>query len=569
MTVQQSPAIEHLDVLIIGAGLSGIGAAYYLQRDLPGKRYAILEGRAASGGTWDLFRYPGIRSDSDLYTFGYEFKPWVADEAIADAGQILDYLRETARENGIDRHIRYQHKVISADWSSQTARWTLTIERQDTGEQQRMTCTWLFSAAGYYRYDEGFTPRFEGIEQYAGLVIHPQHWPEDLDYNGKRVLVIGSGATAVTLVPAMTAKAAHVTMLQRTPSYVMNIPQKDPIALLLRRLLPAKKAHELTRHKNILLTRGIWLLCQKYPRFARRLIRFFNRRDLPEGYPLDEHFNPPYNPWDQRLCAVPDGDLFKCLSEGTADIVTDRIRTFTPRGVALESGKELEGGHRHHRHRPQHPTVRRHAPGGGRRTGGLLPQGRLQGHDARRHPQPRLRHRLHQRLLDPQGRPAVRALLPPAGVHGQPRPRLLLPATAQPRHAHPPAARLRRRLRPARPADAAPARYGRALADVDELPRRRQGVAPRPGARPQSALRPGRRRRATNRYHHAAVGHGLTPRRHPPLLARTTTMKNFANKVVVITGAGSGMGRAYALEFARLGAGSHSTTTTPRGSRKP
>ncbi|MFZ5957827.1 flavin-containing monooxygenase [Pseudomonas knackmussii] len=342
MTVQQSPAIEHLDVLIIGAGLSGIGAAYYLQRDLPGKRYAILEGRAASGGTWDLFRYPGIRSDSDLYTFGYEFKPWRSDEAIADAAQILDYLRETARENGIDRHIRYQHKVKSADWCSQSARWTVTVERLDTGEQQRLTCTWLFSAAGYYRYDEGFTPRFEGIEQYAGQVIHPQQWPEDLDYSGKRVLVIGSGATAVTLVPAMTPKAAHVTMLQRTPTYVMNIPQKDPIALLLRRLLPAKQAHQLTRYKNVLLTRGIWLLCQKYPRFARRLIRFLNKRELPEGYPVDEHFNPPYNPWDQRLCAVPDGDLFKCISEGSADIVTDRIRTFTPRGVALESGKELE-----------------------------------------------------------------------------------------------------------------------------------------------------------------------------------------------------------------------------------
>ena len=342
MSVHQQPPIEHVDVLIIGAGLSGIGAAYYLQRDLPGKRYAILEAREASGGTWDLFRYPGIRSDSDLYTFGYEFKPWLSPKAIADADLILDYLRETASENGIDQHIRYQHKVKRADWCSETARWTLDIERLDSGEQQRMTCTWLFSAAGYYRYDEGFTPHFEGVEQYTGQLIHPQKWPENLDYSGKRVLVIGSGATAVTLVPAMTDKAAHVTMLQRTPSYVLDVPLEDPIAKLLRKWLPSERAYALTRRKNILIARGIWLLCQKYPRFARRLIRFFNKRSLPKDYPVDEHFNPPYNPWEQRLCAVPDGDLFKRLADGSASIVTDHIRTFTPRGVALKSGRELE-----------------------------------------------------------------------------------------------------------------------------------------------------------------------------------------------------------------------------------
>ena len=342
MSVHQQPPIEHVDVLIIGAGLSGIGAAYYLQRDLPGKRYAILEAREASGGTWDLFRYPGIRSDSDLYTFGYEFKPWLSPKAIADADLILDYLRETASENGIDQHIRYQHKVKRADWCSETARWPLDIERLDSGEQQRMTCTWLFSAAGYYRYDEGFTPHFEGVEQYTGQLIHPQKWPENLDYSGKRVLVIGSGATAVTLVPAMTDKAAHVTMLQRTPSYVLDVPLEDPIAKLLRKWLPSERAYALTRRKNILIARGIWLLCQKYPRFARRLIRFFNKRSLPKDYPVDEHFNPPYNPWEQRLCAVPDGDLFKRLADGSASIVTDHIRTFTPRGVALKSGRELE-----------------------------------------------------------------------------------------------------------------------------------------------------------------------------------------------------------------------------------
>lgn len=342
MTVQQQPSIEHVDVLIIGAGLSGIGAAYYLQRDLPGKRYAILEAREASGGTWDLFRYPGIRSDSDLYTFGYEFKPWLSSQAIADAHLILDYLRETASENGIDRHIRYQRKVSHAAWCSDTARWTVEIECLDSGEQQRMTCNWLFCAAGYYRYDQGFTPKLEGIEQFSGQVIHPQHWPEDLDYSGKRVLVIGSGATAVTLVPAMTDKAAHVTMLQRTPSYVLTVPQQDPIAKLLRKWFPTERAYAMTRKKNILLARWIWLLCQKFPNFSRRLIRFFTKLSLPKDYPVDEHFNPPYNPWDQRLCAVPDGDLFKRLADGSASIVTDRIRTFTPRGVALQSGRELE-----------------------------------------------------------------------------------------------------------------------------------------------------------------------------------------------------------------------------------
>ncbi len=342
MTAQQTPPTEHVDVLIIGAGISGIGAAYYLQRDLPGKSYAILEARHAIGGTWDLFRYPGIRSDSDLYTFGYEFKPWLSSQAIADADLILDYLRETAAENGIDRHIRFGHKVTAAAWSSETARWTVDIERADGGGHQRMTCHWLFCAAGYYNYDQGYTPHFEGVEQYRGQLIHPQHWPEQLDYSGKRVLVIGSGATAVTLVPAMTAKAAHVTMLQRTPSYVLSVPKEDPIARLLRRLFSPQRAYALTRRKNILASRYVWLFCQKYPRLARRLIRYLNRRDLPAGYPVDEHFNPPYKPWEQRLCAVPDGDLFKRLSDGSASIVTDRIRTFTPQGVRLESGRELE-----------------------------------------------------------------------------------------------------------------------------------------------------------------------------------------------------------------------------------
>jgi cation diffusion facilitator CzcD-associated flavoprotein CzcO len=328
-------------VLIIGAGLSGIGAAYYLQRDQPGKSFVILESRSASGGTWDLFRYPGIRSDSDLHTFGYEFKPWVHDKAIADGPDILAYLRQTAAENGIDRKIRYQRKVVSADWSSENARWTVQVQRTDTGETHTMTCKWLFSAAGYYRYDQGFTPRFEGIENFQGQVIHPQHWPENLNYRGKRVVVIGSGATAVTLIPSMAKEAQHVTMLQRTPTYVMTLPAKDPIANLARKLMPADKAYAFARRKNIGLQRGIWRFCQKYPNAARRVIRFVNKVSLPKNYPVDVHFNPPYSPWEQRLCAVPDGDLFKSIKAGKASVVTDHIDTFTAGGIRLKSGQEL------------------------------------------------------------------------------------------------------------------------------------------------------------------------------------------------------------------------------------
>lgn len=342
MSVHSLPITEHCNVLIVGAGLSGIGLAWYLQQHHPGKSYAILEARESSGGTWDLFRYPGIRSDSDLHTFGYAFKPWVNDKAIANGDDILDYLRQTARENGIDRHIRFRHKVCSAAWSSETARWTVEIERLDTGERQTMSCNWLFSAAGYYRYDEGFTPQFDGVERFKGELVHPQHWPQQLDYRGKKVLVIGSGATAITLVPAMTDKAAHVTMLQRTPSYVIPLPSADPIANALRKLLPDKWAYALTRRKNIALQRWIWRFCQRRPDTARRIIRFINQRFLPKAYPVDEHFNPPYNPWDQRLCVVPDADLFKAISAGKASVVTDHIDHFTEHGVRLKSGRELQ-----------------------------------------------------------------------------------------------------------------------------------------------------------------------------------------------------------------------------------
>ena len=333
---------RHLDVLIVGAGVSGIGAAYHLQDKQPTKTYAILEARDALGGTWDLFRYPGIRSDSDLHTFGYAFKPWTGDKAIADGDAILDYIRETAEENGIDRNIRFGHRVVRAAWSSDSARWTVEIERPATGETFEMTCAWLYCAGGYYRYDEGFTPHFEGVERFSGRVVHPQHWPEDLDYAGKRVVVIGSGATAVTLVPAMAEEAAHVTMLQRSPSYVVPLPSRDALAEGLRRILGDRRAYAVTRVKNILRQRAFYALCRRYPRAMRSVIRRMNQARLPDGCPVDIHFKPRYEPWDQRVCVVPDADLYDALSGGSASIVTDHIETFTERGIRLRSGEELE-----------------------------------------------------------------------------------------------------------------------------------------------------------------------------------------------------------------------------------
>ena len=332
---------DAVNVLVIGAGIAGIGAAYYLQRDQPGRSFAILEARGASGGTWDLFRYPGVRSDSDLHTFGYEFRPWREREALAPAGKILSYLRDTAAEYGIDRHIRYHRRVLAAAWSTPEARWTVDVEHTDTGERSTLTCDWLFCASGYFRYDEGFTPRFPGRKRFAGPVVHPQHWPADLDYRGKRVVIIGSGATAVTLVPTMAGDAAHVTMLQRTPTYVLSVASQDKWDLRLRRLLGEDCAFAVTRRKFLLRQWALWRLCQRYPKTARWLIRRLTIRRLPAGYPVDEHFNPPYGPWDQRLCAAADGDLFRVIRRGTASVVTGRIATFTEAGVTLESGEQL------------------------------------------------------------------------------------------------------------------------------------------------------------------------------------------------------------------------------------
>jgi monooxygenase len=334
-------AAEHFDVLIVGAGLSGVGAAHHLQERCPGKSYAILEARAQLGGTWDLFRYPGIRSDSDMHTLGYRFRPWTAAKSIADGESILEYVRETAREAGIDHHIRFHHRVVSASWSSEEGRWTVEAERADGGGTATFTCAFLFVNSGYYRYDEGYSPTFPGIEDFAGTVIHPQHWPRDADYAGKRVVVIGSGATAVTLVPALAEEAARVTMLQRSPSYIISVPGEDPVAKLLRRLLPAHAAYAVVRWKNILLQVVTYSLARRRPGLVKRLIRHGLVRALPEGYDIDTHFKPRYQPWDQRLCMVPDSDLFETISRGGAEIVTDRIATFTKEGIRLESGREL------------------------------------------------------------------------------------------------------------------------------------------------------------------------------------------------------------------------------------
>ncbi|HLN75972.1 MAG TPA: NAD(P)/FAD-dependent oxidoreductase [Nocardioidaceae bacterium] len=334
-------ALEHVDVLIVGAGLSGIGAACHLQDECPGRTFAILEARDAIGGTWDLFRYPGVRSDSDMFTLGYGFRPWTEPKAIADGASIRTYIEDTARERGVDRAIRFGHRVVRADWSSEDAVWKVTAERSDTGETVVLTCSFLSVCSGYYRYDEGYMPQFPGVDRFAGEVVHPQLWPEDLDYEDKMVVVIGSGATAVTLVPAMAERAGHVTMLQRSPSYVASLPARDPLANLLRRRLPAKAAYPIVRWKNVLMSMAIFQLSRRRPGAMKALLRKGALKLLPEGYDVDTHFAPTYDPWDQRLCLVPDGDLFKAIRSGRASIVTDRIETFTETGVRLESGEEL------------------------------------------------------------------------------------------------------------------------------------------------------------------------------------------------------------------------------------
>ncbi|MGW4535987.1 flavin-containing monooxygenase [Nocardia sp. NPDC004340] len=330
---------EHVDVLIVGAGLSGIGAAHHLQDAFPDRGYAILEAREAMGGTWDLFRYPGVRSDSDMHTLGYRFRPWVAAEAIADGPAILSYIRDTAADAGIDRRIRYGHSVTGASWDSEEARWTVGYEHG--GRASTITCDFLYLCSGYYRYDEGYVPEFAGLDEFGGQVVHPQHWPAELDYAGKRVVVIGSGATAVTLVPAMAETAAHVTMLQRSPTYIMSAPSVDAVATKLRQWLGERRAYAVTRWKNVAIGTVIYQLSQRRPAMMRKFFRNLTIKQLPDGYDVDTHFNPSYNPWDQRLCLVPDGDLFRAISAGRASVATDRIERFTADGIRLESGTEL------------------------------------------------------------------------------------------------------------------------------------------------------------------------------------------------------------------------------------
>jgi cation diffusion facilitator CzcD-associated flavoprotein CzcO len=332
----------HVDVLIVGAGLSGIGAAWHLQQKCPGKSYAILEGREAIGGTWDLFRYPGIRSDSDMYTLGYRFKPWTEAKAIADGPRILNYVRETANDNGIDSRIRFSHRVKSASWSSRDARWTVEAERGPSREPVRFTCGFLFMCSGYYNYENGYEPEFPGADNFRGRIVHPQKWTDDIDYAGKRVVVIGSGATAVTLVPEMAKTAAHVTMLQRSPTYVVSRPAQDALANRLREKLPAKLAYHLIRWRNVLFGMYFFQLCRRRPDVAKKMILGAARKQLPADYDFATHFTPRYNPWEQRLCLVPDGDLFNAISDGRASVVTNAIDTFTEKGIRLKDGSELE-----------------------------------------------------------------------------------------------------------------------------------------------------------------------------------------------------------------------------------
>ncbi len=333
---------QDLDVLIVGAGLSGIGAACHLTTRCPGKRYAILEARAAIGGTWDLFRYPGIRSDSDMYTLGYSFKPWLGDKSMADGPSILEYVKATAREYGVEQHIRLGHRVVGAEWSSQSARWTVQAECVETGERTQITCGFLFMCTGYYNYAEPYTPQFQGVQEFRGPIIHPQHWDEALDYAGKRVVVIGSGSTAITVVPAMAEKAKHVTMLQRSPTYIVSLPGRDPIASGLGRVLPAKHTYGAIRLKNILFQLVTYKLSRRFPEKARGLLHRLIEKQLPEGVEADPHFKPRYNPWDQRVCVAADGDLFKAIRAGKASVVTASIQRFTEKGIRLDSGEELE-----------------------------------------------------------------------------------------------------------------------------------------------------------------------------------------------------------------------------------
>ncbi|MES1924283.1 NAD(P)/FAD-dependent oxidoreductase [Salinisphaera sp. T31B1] len=330
-----------LDVLIVGAGISGIGMACHLRESCPDKTFALVERRASLGGTWDLFRYPGIRSDSDMFSFGYRFRPWQEPRILSDGGSIREYLAETAREFDVERHIHFGRKTTRAQWSSDQACWTVTTESETNGERERWQCRYLVLGTGYYRYDEGFTPEFPGRAEFKGRFVHPQQWPEDLDYSGKKVVVIGSGATAITLVPAMAEDAAHVTMLQRSPTYILSLPAVDTISSQLQRILPKSWVFRMARERNIGLQRLIYIVCRRYPRLMRKLLLASVRAQVGRDVDM-RHFSPDYNPWDQRLCVVPNGDLFKTLRSDRASIVTDEIDCLTENGIRLKSGTLIE-----------------------------------------------------------------------------------------------------------------------------------------------------------------------------------------------------------------------------------
>jgi monooxygenase len=332
----------HFDVLIVGAGLSGIGAGHYLQAECPWATYAIFEARDTIGGTWDLFRYPGIRSDSDMHTLGYSFRPWDGEKSIADGDSILQYIKDTARESGVDRHIRFKHRIVAARWSTRDSLWHITAERADTNHTVEVTASFLFSCSGYYRYDHGYLPDFQGMADFGGTIVHPQAWPEGLDVAGKKIVVIGSGATAVTLVPALARSASHVVMLQRSPTYIAALPEKSPVVVLLRKVLPAKQAGTAAKWFHAVLTQAFYQVSRRYPKLVRRMLSKGLERQLPAGYDIATHFTPRYDPWDQRFCAVPNGNLFKTLSSGAASVVTDRIECFTKTGILLQSGDELQ-----------------------------------------------------------------------------------------------------------------------------------------------------------------------------------------------------------------------------------
>ena len=333
---------HHVDVLVIGAGISGISAAHHLQTQCPHKSFLILEGRDSIGGTWDLFKYPGIRSDSDMYTLGFSFRPWRDPKAIADGPSIMSYLHGAVEDDGLQDKIRFGRKVINAQWSSQAAQWTLTVLNTQSQQEEVFTCGFVHLCTGYYNYEQAHRPDFPGEKNFKGPVIHPQFWPEDLDYENKKVVVIGSGATAVTLVPAMAEKAAKVTMLQRSPTYIVSMPAENALANWARRNLPARLAYGITRWRNVLLNRLMFWYCRRYPERAKKLLLKGVRAELPAGFDFEKHLTPHYNVWDQRVCLAPDGDFFAALRAGTADIVTDHINSFTKRGIKLASGGEVE-----------------------------------------------------------------------------------------------------------------------------------------------------------------------------------------------------------------------------------